>query len=42
MIVGTGNTWHRVLNAVKDWNLVTIHGQCRAVGVAGFLLHGSY
>eukprot|EP01036_Dinobryon_divergens_P031889 gene31889-41375_t len=40
MVVGAGNTWHRVLKAVRERNLVTIHGQCRAVGVAGFLLHG--
>ena len=42
MTLGTGYTWGEILKHIKkiDKNLITVHGQCTSVGVAGFSLHG--
>ena len=40
MIVGSGATWNNILHALKKYELITVHGQCTSVGVAGFSLHG--
>ena len=40
--IGTGFTWGEILKYLKSVNkdLITVHGQCTSVGVAGFALHG--
>ena len=40
--IGTGFTWGEVLNYLRkvDKDLITVHGQCTSVGVAGYALHG--
>ena len=46
MTVGTGLTWGAVLDKlalIREYSkvdLITVHGQCTSVGVAGFSLHG--
>ena len=46
MTVGTGLTWGAVLDKLalirenSKVDLITVHGQCTSVGVAGFSLHG--
>lgn len=40
--IGTGLTWGEVLKYLRkfDKDLITVHGQCTSVGVAGYALHG--
>ena len=42
MTIGTGLTWGEVLKKLRnlDKELLTVHGQCTSVGVAGYALHG--
>lgn len=42
MTIGTGLVWGEVLKLLRsfDRDLLTVHGQCTAVGVAGYSLHG--
>ena len=42
MTIGTGLVWGEVLKHLRslDDDLITVHGQCTAVGVAGYSLHG--
>lgn len=42
MTIGTGLVWGEVLRFLRkiDRDLITVHGQCTAVGVAGYSLHG--
>jgi FAD/FMN-containing dehydrogenase len=42
MTIGTGLTWGEVLKKLRDLDsdLLTVHGQCTSVGVAGYALHG--
>jgi FAD/FMN-containing dehydrogenase len=42
MTIGTGLVWGEVLKYLRniDRDLITVHGQCTAVGVAGYSLHG--
>jgi FAD/FMN-containing dehydrogenase len=42
MTIGTGHVWGEVLKYLRkiDSELMTVHGQCTSVGVAGFALHG--
>ena len=42
MTIGTGLTWGEVLKKLRelDRDLLTVHGQCTSVGVAGYALHG--
>jgi FAD/FMN-containing dehydrogenase len=42
MTIGTGLVWGEVLKYLRnlDRDLITVHGQCTTVGVAGYSLHG--
>lgn len=42
LLLGPGSTWERVLNLVPPEKYTMIHGQCTAVGVAGYILGGGY
>ena len=42
LFLGPGSTWLNVLNNVSPEKYALVHGQCTAVGVAGFLLGGGY
>ena len=39
-VLGTGNTWGRVLSFIPPTKYTLVHGQCLNVGVGGFLLGG--
>ena len=39
-LLGTGNTWARVLSFIPPTKYTLVHGQCLDVGVGGFLLGG--
>ena len=39
-VLGTGNTWARVLSFIPPTKYSLVHGQCLNVGVGGFLLGG--
>ena len=39
-VLGTGNTWGRVLSFIPPTKYSLVHGQCLDVGVGGYLLGG--
>ena len=39
-VLGTGNTWGRVLDFIPPTKYSMVHGQCLNVGVGGYLLGG--
>ena len=39
-VLGTGNTWGRVLSFIPPTKYSLVHGQCLNVGVGGYLLGG--
>ena len=39
-VLGTGNTWERVLSFIPPTKYSLVHGQCLNVGVGGYLLGG--
>jgi FAD/FMN-containing dehydrogenase len=38
--LGPGSTWDRVLKLVPPSKYTIIHGQCRSVGIGGYILGG--
>jgi FAD/FMN-containing dehydrogenase len=42
MRVGAGVIWSTALAHLSKRDLITVHGQCTSVGIAGFSLHGIY
>eukprot|EP00095_Tigriopus_kingsejongensis_P000225 snap_masked-scaffold55_size446313-processed-gene-1.11 protein:Tk00225 transcript:snap_masked-scaffold55_size446313-processed-gene-1.11-mRNA-1 annotation:"mitomycin radical oxidase" len=42
LLLGPGNTWNRVLEQVPPSNYTYVYGQCKSVGVGGYLVGGGY